>query len=98
VLNAVFPGVIVVCTHRDPMPVVLSMLAMLTYTARMHGSPVPVHEIATCWADRLQRMLDALARDRNLIPPEPSIDVRLDDFLADELGVADGSTNSPASR
>ncbi|MDT5142536.1 MAG: hypothetical protein QOI79_1873, partial [Mycobacterium sp.] len=31
VLDAVFPGVIVVCTHRDPVPVVLSMLAMLTY-------------------------------------------------------------------
>jgi hypothetical protein len=90
VLNAVFPGVIVVCTHRDPMPVVLSMLAMLTYTARMHRSPVPVYEIAACWADRLQRMLDALARDRDVIPPERSIDVRFDDFMADELGVAEG--------
>ena len=36
VLNAVFPGVVVVFTHRDPVPVVLSMLAMLTYSARMH--------------------------------------------------------------
>jgi len=89
VLNAVFPGVIVVCTHRDPMPVVLSMLAMLTYTARMHRSPVPVHEIAACWADRLQLMLNALARDREVVPPERSIDVRFDDFLADELGVAE---------
>jgi hypothetical protein len=89
VLNAVFPGVIVVCTHRDPMPVVLSMLAMLTYTARLHRSPVPVHEIAVCWADRLQRMLDALVRDRDVIPPERSIDIRFDDFLADELGVVE---------
>ncbi len=46
VLNKVFPGVVVVCTHRDPVPVALSMLAMLTYTARMHRSPVPVEEIA----------------------------------------------------
>ncbi len=42
VLNAVFPGVVVVFTHRDPVPVVLSMLAMLTYSARMHCYPVPV--------------------------------------------------------
>ena len=38
----VFPGVIVVFTHRDPVPVVLSMIAMITYSARMHRSPVPV--------------------------------------------------------
>ena len=88
VLDAVFPGVVVVCTHRDPVPVVLSMLAMLTYTARMHRSPVPVHEIAASWADRLQRMLDAFMHDRDAIPPERSIDVRFDDFMADELGVA----------
>jgi hypothetical protein len=79
----------VVCTHRDPVPVVLSMLAMLTYSARMHRSPVPVHEIAASWADRLQRMLDALVHDRDVIPPGRSIDVRFDDFMADELGVAE---------
>jgi hypothetical protein len=88
VLDAVFPGVVVVCTHRDPVPVVLSMLAMLTYTARMHRSPVPVHEIAASWADRLELMLDALMRDRALIPPERSVDVHFDGFMADELGVA----------
>jgi hypothetical protein len=89
VLDAVFPGVVVVCTHRDPVPVVLSMLAMLTYSARMHRSPVPVHEIAASWSDRLQLMLDAFMRDRDLIPDERSTDVRFDDFMADELGVAE---------
>jgi hypothetical protein len=78
-----------VCTHRDPVPVVLSMLAMLTYTARMHRSPVPVHAIAASWADRLQWMLDALVRDRDVAPAERSIDVRFDDFMADEFGVAE---------
>jgi hypothetical protein len=86
VLDAVFPGVVVVCTHRDPVPVALSMLAMITYTARMHRSPVPVNEIAESWSQRLQLMLDALVRDRDLIPAERSIDVRFDEFLADELG------------
>jgi Sulfotransferase family len=89
VLDAVFPGVVVVCTHRDPVPVVLSMLAMLTYTARMHRSPVPVHEIAASWAERLQHMLDALVRDRDVIPPTRSIDVRFDEFMSDELGIAE---------
>jgi sulfotransferase family protein len=87
-LDAVFPGVVIVFTHRDPVPVVLSMLALLTYSARMHRSPVPVREIATSWSGRLELMLDALMRDRDLIPPECSTDIRFDDFMADELGVA----------
>jgi hypothetical protein len=88
VLNAVFPGVIVVCTHRDPVPVVLSMLAMITYSARMHRYPVAVQEIAATWVDRLEMMLNALVRDRDVLPPERSTDIRFDDFMADEIGVA----------
>jgi hypothetical protein len=34
-------------------------------------------------------MLDAFMRDRDLIPDERSTDVRFDDFMADELGVAE---------
>jgi Sulfotransferase family len=89
VLAKVFPGVAVVCTHRDPVPVALSMVAMLTYSARMHRSPVPVQEIAAGWIDRLELMLASLARDREVIAPERSIDVTFDDFMADELGVAE---------
>jgi hypothetical protein len=89
VLDEVFPGAVVVCTHRDPMPVVLSMIAMITYSARMHRSPVPVEEIAASWVDRLDLMLTAFLRDRAIIGPERSIDVRFDDFMADELGVTE---------
>lgn len=88
VLNRVFPDVVVIVTHRDPVPVVLSMLAMLAYSARMHCSPVPVDDIAASWVDRLERMLGALIRDRDVIPPQNSIDVRFDDFMADEMGTA----------
>lgn len=89
VLDKVFPDVAVVCTHRDPVPVAISMVAMLTYSARMHRSPVPVAEMAAAWIDRLELMLTALLRDRDVIAPERSIDVRFDDFMADELGVAE---------
>jgi hypothetical protein len=89
VLERVFPGVAVVCTHRDPVPVAISMVAMLTYSARMHRSPVPVEQIAAEWIARLELMLGALARDRDVIAPERSIDVSFDDFMADELGVAE---------
>jgi len=89
VLDKVFPDVAVVCTHRDPVPVAISMVAMLTYSARMHRSPVPVAEMAAAWIDRLELMLTALLRDRDVIAPARSIDVRFDDFMADELGVAE---------
>lgn len=89
VLDRVFPDSIVVFTHRDPVPVALSMIAMITYSARMHRSPVPVRQIAQYWIDRLEAMLTALVRDRDSIGPERSIDIRFDQFMADEPGVAE---------
>jgi hypothetical protein len=88
VLDRVFPGVIVVRTHRDPVPVAISMVAMLTYSARMHRALVPVEEIAGGWIDRLELMLAALIRDCDVIPSQRSIDVSFDDFMADEMGLA----------
>lgn len=55
----------------------------------MHRSPVPVREIAASWCDRLELMMGALVRDRDLLPPDRSIDVRFDDFMADELGTVE---------
>jgi hypothetical protein len=89
VLDRVFSGSIVVFTHRDPVPVALSMVAMITYSARMHRAPVPVEQIANSWIDRLEQMLNALVRDRDTIGPERSIDIRFNDFMADELDVAE---------
>jgi hypothetical protein len=88
VLAKVFPGVVVVVTHRDPVPVALSMLAMITYTARMHCCPVPVQQIAATWIDRLELMLNALVRDRAVLPPERSVDVRFEAFMANEMATA----------
>lgn len=87
VLDKVFPDVFVIFTHRDPVPVTLSMLAMITYSARMYCSPVPVKEIAATWVDRIAVMLGALVRDREVIPLDRSIDVYFDEFMADEAAV-----------
>ena len=89
VLERVFPDLVLVCTHRDPVPVALSMVAMITYSARMHRSPVPVRRIAAYWIDRLEVMLDAFTRDRDAVAADRSIDVRFDDFLRDQVGTAE---------
>ena len=87
-LENVFPGLTVVLTHRDPVPVTLSMLMMLCYTARMHRSPVDVAEIVEYWVDRLDGMLRAVVRDRDAISEARSIDVRFADFIGDDLATA----------
>jgi hypothetical protein len=89
VLNAVMPGVVVVFTHRDPVPVVLSMIAMITYSERMHRDTVDVSTVAHAWVDRLELLLGACVRDRDVIPADRSVDIRFDDFMGDEMGVAE---------
>ena len=89
VLQRVFPGAVVVCTHRDPVPVAISMIAMVVYTARMYSAAPPVRDIAAAWASRLELMLTALVRDRDVIGPDQSLDVHFDTFMADERGVAE---------
>lgn len=88
VLNTVMPGVVVVFTHRDPVPVALSMIAMIAYSERMHRDTVDVAGVAQAWIGRLERLLGACVRDRAVIPDDRSLDIRFDDFMADQEGVA----------
>ncbi len=88
VLADVFPDAPVVVTHRDPAAVVVSMATMVAYTARMHADPVDAAGIGRWWAARIEAMLAACVRDRDVLGPERSIDVRFDDFMADDLAVA----------
>lgn len=89
VLDAVFPDVVVAFTHRDPVPVAVSMIAMITYSARMYTDRVDVPGIAAAWVDRLGNLLDACVRQRDIIGPDRSLDIRFDNFMADELGTAE---------
>ncbi len=88
VLATVFPDATVVVTHRDPVEVVVSLATMIAYTARMHADPVDPEGLGRAWADRVGIMLDACGRDRHLLDPERSVDVRFDEFMADDLATA----------
>ncbi|SRX81038.1 sulfotransferase family protein [Mycolicibacterium parafortuitum] len=89
VIDNVLPGAKVVFTHRDPVPVALSMIAMITYSERMHRDKVDVATVAAAWVDRLEKMLAACVRDRDVIAADRSLDIRFDDFMSDEMGVAE---------
>jgi len=86
-LLATFPDATFVVTHRDPVPVTVSMVTMLAYTARLVHDRVDTEGIGAYWADRLQRMLRSCVLDRHLLPDERTIDVHFDEFMADDLAM-----------
>ena len=85
-LVQVFPDATVVLTHRDPVAVTTSMTTMIAYSHRMRTDHPDVAAISRYWADRIGLLLDAVTADRNLVADERSLDVRFDDFMADEVG------------
>lgn len=86
-LTEVFPDATFVVTHRDPVSVCISMATMIAYTARMQNEGFDPAAIGRYWADRLEVMLRACDHDRGLLPPEQSVDVSFDEFMADDISM-----------
>lgn len=85
-LYATFPDATFVVTHRDPVEVTRSMATMISYAMRMGcDQPDPV-KISAYWLDRADDLLTGCLRDRDVLPAAQSVDVRFDDFMADEDG------------
>jgi len=85
-LMAAFPDAAVVTTHRDPIAVTASCLTMNAYVDRLRRLKVNPAEVANYWVDRIERLLRAYIRDRDLLPADRSIDVRFEEFMADQMG------------
>jgi len=88
-LSTVFPDATFVVTHRDPVSVTASLTTMMTYLARLNLEAVEPKVVGGYWADRLETMLRACVRDRELLPAERSIDVRFNEFMADDVGMVE---------
>ena len=84
-LMAAFPDAVVVCTHRDPVAVTRSVATMMAYTARLSIRPERLGDVARYWVDRIEAMFRAFAAGRGLIPAAQSMDVRFDEFMADDV-------------
>ena len=82
-----FPDATFVVTHRDPVSVTASMTTMLAYGARMSRDHVDLENIGRYWAARLETMLRRCVDERDVLPAEQSIDVRFDEFMADDLAM-----------
>lgn len=104
VLREVFPDAMVVFTHRDPVAVVQSALTMLAYGQRISRKRVEIEALAEYWVARIEHLLEACVRDRGRIPAQQSLDVRFEDFMADEIATVEhihakaGLELTPAAR
>jgi hypothetical protein len=83
-LMNVFPDATVLVTHRDPVAVTASMATMLSYVSWLSAEAVDTERIGQYWLAILEDLLNAAVRDRELLPPDQSLDVRFDQFMADE--------------
>jgi hypothetical protein len=85
----VFPDATFVVTHRDPVSVTKSLTTMMTYLARLNLETVDPAVVGGYWADRLETMLRACVGDREMLPADRSIDVRFDEFMADDVAMVE---------
>jgi hypothetical protein len=88
-LRATFPDATFVVTHRDPAAVTVSMATMIAYTARMHVARVDPVAVGRYWSARTEDLFRACADDHGLLPGAQTIDVRFDEFMADDVAMVE---------
>jgi Sulfotransferase family len=88
-LHTVFPDATFVVTHRDPVSVIASNATMLAYMARLSSAVPDPKRIGRYWSDRIEQMLNAGMRDRDLLPHDRSIDVPFVEFMADDVAMVE---------
>ena len=88
-LLATFPDATFAITHRDPVSVIQSAATMLAYGDRMRRPKIEPEALAEYWVDRVDRLLRACVRDRDLLPPDRTIDVVFHEFMADDVGMVE---------
>jgi hypothetical protein len=84
---AAFGDATFVVTHRDPVPVTQSMSTMITYASWMALDPIEPERIAGYWSDRIETMLRHCVEQRSVLPDDRTIDVRFDEFMADDVAM-----------
>jgi hypothetical protein len=83
VLLAVFPDATVVFTHRDPVAVIQSTVTMQAYTQRMQRPKVELRWLRDYWVARIEHLLRACVRDRELASAARSVDCPFHVFMND---------------
>lgn len=83
-LRDTYPDGTYIITHRDPLAVLQSAITMIAYGDRIRRRRVNLKELATYWIERIERLLRACVRDRNVMPEKQTIDVLFHEYMADQ--------------
>jgi len=86
VLRNVFPDATIAITHRDPVSAIQSAVTMLAYGDRMRRKQVVLDELLDYWTNRIEHLLRACVRDRDILPADRAIDVPFHDLVEDDVG------------
>jgi hypothetical protein len=87
ILRKVFPDATVAITYRDPVEVIQSAITMIAYGERMAYPTIDTQGLLEYWTDRVERLLRACVRDRQVWPAAQSVDVPFETFMADDMAV-----------
>ena len=82
-----FPDATVAFTHRDPAAVIQSAVTMLAYGDRMRRKAIDPAWLIDYWADRIERLLRACVRDRDLLPADRSLDIGFHQLGGNEMAI-----------
>jgi hypothetical protein len=82
-----FPDATIAVTHRDPVAVIQSAITMLAYGDRIRRREIEPEALAAYWVDRVERLLRACVRDRQLVPR--GIDVPFHEFMRDDVATVE---------
>ena len=74
-LMRTFPDATVAFTHRDPVAVIQSAVTMLAYGDRLRRKEIDPEGLVDYWIDRVERLLRACVRDRDLVASDQSMDI-----------------------
>lgn len=85
-LKHIFPAATAIITHRDPIAVIQSTATMIAYGHRILRKKVDPRAVLDYWADRIEVMLRACVRDREVWPQSQSLDIMFHEFMSDQNG------------
>jgi hypothetical protein len=86
-LMRTFPDATVAFTHRDPVAVIQSAVTMLAYGDRIRRQEIDPEGLVEYWIDRIERLLRACVRDRDLVPSDQSMDVAFHELNGNEMSI-----------
>jgi Sulfotransferase family len=87
-LLATYPSVTVVMIHRDPVATLQSLLTMRGLLVKASQKQPDIDAHVDYWVDRMERMLRAYVRDRDLVPDDQLVELMFEEIVSDDVAAA----------